>query len=329
MMDFVVREGTAVVRGELAMVRLGTCGGLGHTRPGNVVVATKGLVLVRQEPDFVHASEGSDDEAAAAAPAAAGLPMSPTRQVPYSISRIVMPDAELSEAFATAIDAQLQASKGSTSDISAYSVTRGSGATADSFYASQGRINAIFDDRNETLVGEIEKRVPDAAALEMESFHLISLAKASRGKLRAAAATIPVSPAAPGRPTTAPSDQLSARSPDHAACRPTSPPSAPARRAHFHPAAPLPRLPSVAACQPRLGQVARRRSRQASRDRRRQSRICCPQQHDARGRARPSGAGARVRRRRVRFGQPLSPSLFQPPHDAPDIACTSQQPAAE
>ncbi len=244
MMDFVVREGTAVVRGELAMVRLGTCGGLGHTRPGNVVVATKGLVLVRQEPDFVHASEGSDDEAAAAAPAAAGLPMSPTRQVPYSISRIVMPDAELSEAFATAIDAQLQASKGSTSDISAYSVTRGSGATADSFYASQGRINAIFDDRNETLVGEIEKRVPDAAALEMESFHLISLAKASRGKLRAAAATIPVSPAAPGRPTTAPSDQLSARSPDRAACRPTSPPSAPARRAHFHPAAPLPRLPS-------------------------------------------------------------------------------------
>jgi len=199
MMDFVVREGTAVVRGELAMVRLGTCGGLGHTRPGNVVVATKGLVLVRQEPDFVHASEGSDDEAAAAAPAAAGLPMSPTRQVPYSISRIVMPDAELSEAFATAIDAQLQASKGSTSDISAYSVTRGSGATADSFYASQGRINAIFDDRNETLVGEIEKRVPDAAALEMESFHLISLAKASRGKLRAAAATIPLVSRASGK----------------------------------------------------------------------------------------------------------------------------------
>jgi Phosphorylase superfamily len=47
-MDFVVRECRAVVDGQMAVVRLGTCGGVdSETRLGDVVVASKGSVCVR------------------------------------------------------------------------------------------------------------------------------------------------------------------------------------------------------------------------------------------------------------------------------------------
>ena len=45
-------------------------------------------------------------------------------------------------------------------------------ATADSFYSSQGRTDANFDDRNETLIDEIIGKFPTATTLEMETFQL-------------------------------------------------------------------------------------------------------------------------------------------------------------
>jgi hypothetical protein len=48
-------------------------------------------------------------------------------------------------------------------------------ATADSFYSSQGRTDANFDDRNETLIDEIIAKFPAATTLEMETFQLCAL----------------------------------------------------------------------------------------------------------------------------------------------------------
>jgi uridine phosphorylase len=179
MMDFVVRESAGIVDGEMAMLRLGTCGGLGKTEPGNIVVASRGSVMVRLEHDFLDVEE--DPEAL------------PRASLPYSISKVVPADAELSTAYAANITRELEATKGSEVDVSCYHVTQGVGATGDSFYSSQGRKTGLFDDRSEHLIAELEKRVPEVACLEMETYQLLSLAKASFGKVRASAAAIPVS----------------------------------------------------------------------------------------------------------------------------------------
>merc|ERR1711879_653253 len=69
-------------------------------------------------------------------------------------------------------------------------VVVGLNATADSFYSSQGRTGAVFDDRNEGLVDSLVESLPTLATLEMETFHLLDLARCSRGKIQATAATI-------------------------------------------------------------------------------------------------------------------------------------------
>jgi len=192
MMDFVVREGAAIVEGPMAVVRLGTCGGLAGTRPGDVVITSRGCVLVRLEPDFAVAADAAPDAAPDAASDPSALPMRPTAALPYSISRVVPSDAALSEAYAVAMEASLAATAGSGADLSSYAVQRAASATADGFYASQGRETAEFADRNAGLVDELERRVPGIAGLEMETFQLLCLAAMSRGRVRASAAAIPV-----------------------------------------------------------------------------------------------------------------------------------------
>jgi uridine phosphorylase len=181
MMDFVVRETAGIVDGEMAIVRLGTCGAIGSSSPGNIVVATGGSAMVRLEPDFL--LEGAADDPAAL----------PRASCPYSLSKVVASDEELSETYAAAIERELAATKGSEGDVSKYHVTRGVGVTADSFYSSQGRQTGLFDDRSEGLIDELEKRIPEAACLEMETFQLVSLARHSFGKIKASSAAIPVS----------------------------------------------------------------------------------------------------------------------------------------
>lgn len=52
MMDFFVRELRAVVEGPMAIVRLGTCGGLSSDAPaGSVVVASAGSAFVSRKWD--------------------------------------------------------------------------------------------------------------------------------------------------------------------------------------------------------------------------------------------------------------------------------------
>jgi Phosphorylase superfamily len=54
MMDFFVREARAVVKGPLAIIRFGTCGGLAaRALPGSISVASKGAALVSRNVDEI------------------------------------------------------------------------------------------------------------------------------------------------------------------------------------------------------------------------------------------------------------------------------------
>jgi len=162
MMDFVVRETAALCDGPMVIARYGTCGTI---RPdidvGSVAVASLGSVAIQRNPDaFV---PGVSDEAA------------------YRITNPVESDNELS----LLIQRNLNAALGATTQV-----VTGMNATADSFYSSQGRIDPTFDDRNESLIDDLALSHPDVITLEMETFHVLDLARCSRGKLRASAATI-------------------------------------------------------------------------------------------------------------------------------------------
>ena len=152
-MDFVVRECRAVTDGELAFVRVGTCGAIQAPpgKLGSVVVASKGSVLVRRNPDAY------DDPTVGK----------------YFVSKPALPDAKLS--------ALLESEMRSALNGDESEVVSAMNASADSFYSSQGRTGDDFDDANENLLDEIIlKRQPEVVSLEMETFHLLDLARNSR-----------------------------------------------------------------------------------------------------------------------------------------------------
>jgi uridine phosphorylase len=66
-------------------------------------------------------------------------------------------------------------------------VVEGLDATADSFYSSQGRTGGHFEDGNEAVVEQLMAQHPQLVSLEMETFHLLDLARCSRGSIKAAA----------------------------------------------------------------------------------------------------------------------------------------------
>eukprot|EP01113_Clastostelium_recurvatum_P015331 TRINITY_DN1851_c0_g1_i2.p1 TRINITY_DN1851_c0_g1~~TRINITY_DN1851_c0_g1_i2.p1 ORF type:complete len:298 (+),score=35.84 TRINITY_DN1851_c0_g1_i2:21-914(+) len=158
MIDFVVRESRAVVDGPMAIVRFGTCGTpQTHIPIGTIMVADQS-VLIRRNVDHWINESGS----------------------PYDISRPVPAHPALTEAvFSQLNDARTP-----------YGVQRGSNATADSFYSSQGRQDPHFDDRNASLIDDLLVAHPGTTSLEMETFKLLHLAHCSRGVVAAAAATI-------------------------------------------------------------------------------------------------------------------------------------------
>lgn len=183
MMDFVVREARVVVDGTLAIVRLGSCGGLAETPAGCLTVASKGSVLIRRDPDADH--EPFPDPRPAPPTDAAGLRASrPDR--PYVISRCVPADAELSRLYAEA----LRECVAGHEEVKDARVVEGIGASADSFFSSQGREPHGFDDRNDRLLDELMTLYPELVSLEMEHFQLLDLGQASRGSVRTSAAAI-------------------------------------------------------------------------------------------------------------------------------------------
>jgi uridine phosphorylase len=175
MCDFAVRELRDAVTGPMVCVRLGTCGVVRRdVNVGSVVVASEGSVAVRRDADYFGLTE--EERAAAGGPSAA-----------YSISRPVPADAALSEAVAGKLRERLAAMS------PARTVVEAMNATACSFYSSQGRRDPAFADDNDALIDGLEKSHPKVVSLEMESFHLLDLARvcrASTGGIRAAAVAI-------------------------------------------------------------------------------------------------------------------------------------------
>lgn len=164
MMDFFVREGKAVVDGPMVIVRYGTCGGLARdTQPGDVIVATEGSALIQRNPDAFFPD--ADEQ-------------------PYFISRVCPADPEISATVTEKLQAAFKAA-----DI-ASAVRTGLNITADGFYATQGRRDPNFDDRNADLIEKVMERFPSASSMEMETFQLLHLAACSKGQIRAAAAAI-------------------------------------------------------------------------------------------------------------------------------------------
>ncbi|KAF6266147.1 nucleoside phosphorylase domain-containing protein [Scenedesmus sp. NREL 46B-D3] len=66
-------------------------------------------------------------------------------------------------------------------------VVEGLDATADSFYSSQGRTGGLFEDVNEAVIEQLMAQHPQLVSLEMETFHLLDLARCSKGSIKAAA----------------------------------------------------------------------------------------------------------------------------------------------
>lgn len=174
MADFFVRETRQIVAGPVLMVRYGTCGIVQpHVPTGGVIVATEGSVLVQRNPDaFIRASNGNGGQ----------------QPEPYLIFRPQPADAQLSSALVAELSAELGAER----------VVPGMNASADSFYSSQGRRDEWFEDDNGALLDRLRREQPSVVSMEMESFQILALANASKGRcIRAAAASIGVA----NRPT--------------------------------------------------------------------------------------------------------------------------------
>ena len=160
-MDFVVREARSIVSGPMAIVRFGTCGGLhSHLSSGSIVTTNPGSIMLRRNPDAFHINSTEDH---------------------YTLSRMVPSDSELSTLLMNCLRKEI---KDESKLFSALNVT------ACSFYSSQGRSDPNFEDFNESLHHDLLKQVPEAGTMEMETFHLLDLARCSKGTIRAAAAVI-------------------------------------------------------------------------------------------------------------------------------------------
>ncbi|CAA7262381.1 unnamed protein product [Cyclocybe aegerita] len=173
-MDFFVREIRESVAGDLAIIRLGSCGALVDV-PVSTVVVPKACVAVSRNVDFDFVNPQSSSEPA------------------YRISKPVSADPELTEQVLKALEAVHPPT--SKAGILAGTVN----ASADSFYSSQGR-QTSFPDHNADLIEHLVKSVPDLATLEMETFHLYHLAACWGGRTtgpKAGAAPLTTGPVSP------------------------------------------------------------------------------------------------------------------------------------
>lgn len=143
MMDFAIREIRAVTTGDIAMIRLGSCG------TPRADICAKTLVVANRSFSITTNTDAVLNEAKAADC--------------YQFSAEILPDSKLH----TLLINELKTNNHS------FPVIEGLDATADSFYSSQGRIDAQFADGNETLISRLPQ---ETASLQMETYHMFYLA---------------------------------------------------------------------------------------------------------------------------------------------------------
>ncbi|CAG8542297.1 13686_t:CDS:2 [Gigaspora margarita] len=160
MMDFFVREARAIIDGTMIIIRVGTCGGIGKSNSGDVIISKGSFAVTRNYdyPIFENKMIVQDYEVK-------------TKERPYNISKVFYGDEEI----CNLIQKQLI-----NSGIPNSQIIQGLNATCDSFYSSQGRHDENFEDYNNGLIETIRTKYPEEAeSLEMETFMLYYLAKCS------------------------------------------------------------------------------------------------------------------------------------------------------
>ncbi|KIO16453.1 hypothetical protein M407DRAFT_246975 [Tulasnella calospora MUT 4182] len=157
-MDFFVRECRESLDGDMAIIRLGSCGSLVPELPVGSLSLPKACVGITRNYDY--------DFTAATTESSTYRSSNP----PYSISRLVEGHQPLQLHLKEVTEAT-RPEGASDAAVRADFVN----ASADSFYSSQGR-QTSFPDHNEGLVSELLERVPGVATLEMETHHLFHLA---------------------------------------------------------------------------------------------------------------------------------------------------------
>ncbi|KIJ33033.1 hypothetical protein M422DRAFT_52594 [Sphaerobolus stellatus SS14] len=150
--DFFVREVRECITRDMVVVRLGSCGGLLSTLPVGSIVVPKASVAVSRNYDFDFTNSDTQSEE------------------PYHISKPVSADLELHDSIVRSLQGFIP--EGLNILVKGDIVN----ASADSFYSSQGR-QTSFPDNNEHLIDRMLQRVDSLGSLEMETFHILHLAK--------------------------------------------------------------------------------------------------------------------------------------------------------
>ncbi|RKP02716.1 hypothetical protein CXG81DRAFT_29442 [Caulochytrium protostelioides] len=195
-MDMFVREVRATTSGPLRIVRFGSCGAVGQGHCGQIAVAAHGAVMLTRHYDaFLPAATRTSPDPSASTPASASASTPASASVStahvvtdkadaaattagsrvlcggrYHVSQVCPADGPLSDHLAAHLAAHLGG---------AQHVICGLNATADTFYASQGRADPHFDDGNASLIAELRALEPAIETLEMENFMLFHLAACS------------------------------------------------------------------------------------------------------------------------------------------------------
>jgi uridine phosphorylase len=142
---------------------------------GTIVVASGGSGYITRNPDAFAHNYGVTEDSSAIRPA------------PYHLHKIAPASQDLSELITTKLNAA----------VGEKHTVNGTNVTAESFYSSQGRLDANFDDENGSIMDTIRAAYPSATTLEMETFMLLHLARCSKISIKASAAAIVVA----NRPT--------------------------------------------------------------------------------------------------------------------------------
>ncbi|RKO96978.1 purine and uridine phosphorylase, partial [Caulochytrium protostelioides] len=168
-MDMFVREVRATTSGPLRIVRFGSCGAVGQGHCGQIAVAAHGAVMLTRHYD-------------AFLPAATRTSPDPSASTPASASASTPASASVSTAHVVTDKADAAATTAGSRVLCGgryHHVICGLNATADTFYASQGRADPHFDDGNASLIAELRALEPAIETLEMENFMLFHLAACS------------------------------------------------------------------------------------------------------------------------------------------------------
>ncbi|GAA5897228.1 nucleoside phosphorylase [Sporobolomyces salmoneus] len=167
MTDFFVREVRAVVQGDLAIVRFGSCGSLDPSlKVGSLGVPEQSL-MISTNYNYFHPQETEDGG----------------KEEPYLVSNPIKADAKLQRHLFETLETEAKDEETEVRSLKLH-------ASADCFYSSQGRIDANFQDDNKELISTLLERNPDCASLEMETAHLLHLASIASPSLPIAAAAV-------------------------------------------------------------------------------------------------------------------------------------------